>query len=87
MRTSTSCPASDHTAVAWPGGGAGTIVLKAAIPSTPIATHSVEARAPHLVLPRQKSAATSSGESAAKPVKAYWTASVKMLSGSRSAIT
>ena len=44
------------------------------IPNTPAATHSVEARAPHLVLPRQNSAATSSGESAAKPVNAYWIA-------------
>lgn len=87
VRSSTTCPASVQSAVAWPGGGAGTEAFSTPIANTPAATHSVEAKAPHFVLPRQNSAAISSGDSAAKPVNAYWTATVKMLSGRRRAMT
>ena len=71
---------------AGPGAGAGTAAWNTATATTAAATHSVAASAPHFVLPRQNSAATSSGESAAKPENAYWMASEKMLSGACSAM-
>ena len=83
VRVKASRPPSDQTTTGGPGGGAGTISWKTATPITPAAAHSVDARAPHLVLPRQKSAATSKGDKAAKPVKAYCTAREKMVSGAR----
>jgi hypothetical protein len=86
VRASPSRPKARQTTRGGPGAGAGTAAWKTATATTPAATHKVEASAPQRVLPFQKRAATSRGERAAKPVKAYWTASEKMLSGARSAI-
>src|SRR2546423_1512715 len=68
-----------------PGAGAGTTCWKIATLTTAAAVHTVLAKAPHFVLPFQKRAATSNGESAAKPEKAYWIASSKIVSGARKA--
>src|ERR1700730_10351191 len=71
--------------VGGPGAGAGTRCWKIATATTAAAVQTVLAKAPHLVLPFQKSADTSNGESAAKPEKAYWIASSKIVSGARKA--
>jgi hypothetical protein len=63
VRVIVSSPPIDRTVVTAPGGGAGTIDCRIAIAATAVAVHSVTASAPHFVLPRQKSAATSSGAS------------------------
>ena len=59
-----STPPTDRHATPTPGGGAGTIDCSDRDASTAAAVHTVVASAPHLVLPRQNSAATSSGASA-----------------------
>src|SRR5436309_10281130 len=83
VRASRSSPPADQTTVGGPGAGAGTIAWKAATATTPAADQTVTAKAPHFVLHRQKRAATSRGARAANPVKAYWTAREKMLTGAR----
>src|SRR5437867_1245282 len=76
----------DRSATAAPGGGAGTAHCTTATASTPAAVHSVVASAPHFVLPFQKSAATSSGDSAEYPAKAYCVATSKIDCGMPRAI-
>src|SRR5262249_61729223 len=86
VRARTSIPPTAHTTFGGPGGGAGTACWKSATATTPATTHSVAASAPHFVLRLQKSAATSTGQSAAYPVNAYCTARSKMPCGTSSAI-
>src|SRR5262245_53971679 len=85
VRLRRSYPPHEKTTVALPGGGAGTVAWNTATATTAASTHSVDARAPHFVLPFQNSAAIRSGDSAAKPENAYWTASSKIDSGALSA--
>src|SRR5258706_358525 len=87
VRASRSSPPTDHTGAGGPGAGAGTTAWKTATAITPAADHSVEASAPHFVLPRQNRVATSRGASEEKPVNAYWMAREKMFSGMRRAAT
>src|SRR5262249_32652946 len=63
VRLIASTPPIDSTVVAAPGGGAGTTDCRIAIAATAAAVHTATASAPHFVLPRQTSAATSSGAS------------------------
>src|SRR5262249_29710848 len=70
IRATTVVPPGAQTGTAAPGGGAGTTDCSMATPATAAAVHSVTARAPHFVLPLQKSAATSSGDSAEYPANA-----------------
>ena len=65
VRVRTSMPERDQISVGGPGAGAGTTCWKIATAVTAAATHTVEASAPHFVLPFQNSAATSKGYSAA----------------------
>jgi hypothetical protein len=71
VRESTSHPPSLPKTTDGPGAGAGTKCWNNATANTENATHTVTAKAPHFVLPFQKSAATKSGESAANPENAY----------------
>src|SRR5262245_42313284 len=86
VRVSASSPNARQTTMGGPGAGAGTRAWNTATAVTEAATQTVAASAPQRVLPRQKRAATSSGDSAAKPLNAYWMASEKMLSGASSAM-
>src|SRR5260221_11882582 len=61
VRASRSSPPTDHTGAGGPGGGASTTAWKTATAITPAAAHTVEASAPHLLLPPQKKVATSEG--------------------------
>ena len=63
------------------------LAWKTAIAATAAAVQSATASAPHRVERRQNSAAMSSGDSAAYPESAYWTASSKMFSGAFIATT
>src|SRR5688572_30426098 len=74
----------EKTETAVPGGGAATVVWTTATVSTPATVQSVTASAPHFVLFLQNSAATSSGDSAANPAKAYCVARSKIDCGMRS---
>src|SRR6266545_2709026 len=85
VRDRPSAPPMVQTTDGGPGAGAGTTCWKIAMATTAAAVHSVTANAPHFVLPFQNSAATSNGESAAKPEKAYWIANSKIVSGARNA--
>src|SRR5262249_25753041 len=85
-RVMTSTPPTAQIGTPAPGRGAGTTACRIAIASTAAAVHSVTASAPHRVLFFQKSAAASSGESAAYPAKAYWLAMSKIDCGAVSAI-
>ena len=67
VRARKSIPPAENATRGGPGGGAGTACWNTATPTTAAATQSVTASAPHFVLRLQKSAAISSGESAAKP--------------------
>src|SRR5690606_30313044 len=85
-RVTMSRPPSVSTATACPGGGGGITFCTMATPTTAAAHQSVAASAPHLVVRRQKSAATSSGASPAYPAKAYCVASAKIDGGVVSAM-
>src|SRR3954468_21017660 len=86
MRAITVVPPAVHTGTTAPGAGAAIEDCSSAIPATAAAVHSVTASAPHFVLRFQKSAATSSGDSAAYPAKAYWLARSKIDCGALSAM-
>src|SRR4029079_17519885 len=72
IRAMTSVPPIDQTGMAVPGRGAGTTACSPATPSTAAAVHTVTASAPQRVLFFQKSAATSSGDSAEETANEYW---------------
>src|SRR5262245_32586298 len=63
-RLTTSMPPHERSDIAAPGGGAGTAAWISATASTAAAVQTVVARAPHFVLPFQKTAAASRGASA-----------------------
>ena len=60
-RLMTSRPPSERIDTATPGGGGGTADWISATARTAAAVHTVVARAPHFVLPFQKTAAASRG--------------------------
>ena len=60
-----STPPIERIGTGLPGGGAGTTFCSTATARTATATQTVDARAPHFVLPLQNRAATSSGVRAA----------------------
>src|SRR5689334_12720978 len=64
VRDKTSMPPGAHTTVGGPGAGAGTTDCNTATATTATTVQIVTASAPHLVLPLQNSAATSSGDNA-----------------------
>ena len=82
-----SAPPTVQTGMVTPGGGAGMTACSRATPAIVAAVQITTASAPHFVLPRQNSAATSRGSSDAKPEEAYCTARPKMPGGTLSAMT
>lgn len=71
VRVRTSKPPGAQDTIAGPGAGAGTTCWKIATAATAEATKTVDASAPHLVLPLQNKAAIRSGDKAANPENAY----------------